>query len=123
MASTHTPRIWLEDLASTLSTIRSKAPRTYAGFDISASHFPHDEEKGAVSTYAVHDILAPFPEAYHGKFDGVHVRLLVLALKKEQIKVAAENAARLLSESSHVFCSFSVAIICKSYRSATFLDG
>jgi len=94
--------IWLEDLASTLSAIPSKAPRTYAGFDISASHFPYDEEKGAACSYAIHDILTPFPEAYHGKFDIVHVRLLVLALKKEQIKVAAENAAKLLKPQGYI---------------------
>lgn len=48
--------------------------------------------------FVAHDILKPFPEEYHGRFDVVHVRLLVLALKKEQIKLAAENVAALLSK-------------------------
>jgi hypothetical protein len=71
--------------------------RQYTGFDISASHFPSDNP-GLGMRYVVHDILEPFPEEFHGSHDMVHIRLLVLALKKDDIKTAATNVAALLSE-------------------------
>jgi SAM-dependent methyltransferase len=77
-----------------VNTLPSEAERKYTGFDISAQHFP--ETPLPNSTFEVQDILTPFPEAFHNQFDLVHVRLLVLALRKDQFEPAVKNVMQLL---------------------------
>jgi SAM-dependent methyltransferase len=89
----HHGSIWLQDLANALSQ-SSPADREYIGFDISAQHFPDSAPPNTV--FKIHNILEPFPADLHGQFDLVHIRLLVLALAKDQFKTAVHNALELL---------------------------
>lgn len=92
-------RIWLQQASRSLNTAATAdseaPPLACVGFDISDAHFPSTPRENM--TFVKHDMLKPFPQEYHGTFDLVHLRLMVLALKKEQITTAAENAAALLS--------------------------
>ncbi|EED13940.1 hypothetical protein TSTA_101760 [Talaromyces stipitatus ATCC 10500] len=92
--------IWLDDVAEKLEpdleATSSLTEREYAGFDISAAHFPANPRPD--TCYIVHDILEPFPNQFHNFYDVVNVRLMVLALKKYDIRVAAMNVAALLSK-------------------------
>jgi hypothetical protein len=45
----------------------------------------------------VHDILRPFPIAHRERYDLVHVRMLVSALKVEEYEVAVRNLVGVLS--------------------------
>lgn len=91
--------IWLKDLARRLSNPPS-LEREYFGFDISAKHFP--STPGKRMSFHQHDILEPFPVAFHGKFDLVHIRLLVLALKKTQFQTAVTNVIQLLKPGGYI---------------------
>jgi hypothetical protein len=84
-------RIWLEELHSNLGDSVN-----FTGFDISAAQFPKDGK----AEYIVHDMLKPFPAKYHGLYDLIHVRYLVLAFKKDQYAEAVQNLVPLLSVSS-----------------------
>ncbi|KAL9044267.1 MAG: hypothetical protein Q9214_002581 [Letrouitia sp. 1 TL-2023] len=77
------------------SPTAQKTGYEYHGFDISPAHFPQEQDG---FRFFQHDILTPFPFEFHGRYDVVNIRLLVLALKKEQFKTAAENAAQLLKK-------------------------
>jgi hypothetical protein len=57
--------------------------------------FPADEPE---IKWVVHDILKPFPAEYHGKFDLVQVRYMVVALKADAYKTAVDNVSALLSK-------------------------
>ncbi|KAH6711725.1 hypothetical protein BKA61DRAFT_611486 [Leptodontidium sp. MPI-SDFR-AT-0119] len=94
--------VWLQDL----STILSKTPtssnesRQYVGFDISRDFFP----KGHTSdfSYVQHNVLRPFPDEHLGKYDFVHVRLLIAALKEDDIPIALENVVELLAPGGYI---------------------
>lgn len=43
-----------------------------------------------------HNVLRPFPDEHLGKYDFVHVRLLIAALKEDDIPIALENVVELL---------------------------
>ncbi|EAW24575.1 uncharacterized protein NFIA_041530 [Aspergillus fischeri NRRL 181] len=58
--------------------------------------FERQSESKTDTCYTVHDILEPFPNKFHNPYDVVHVRLMVLAVKKDDIRVAAMNVAALL---------------------------
>ncbi|EFZ04275.2 LaeA-like methyltransferase [Metarhizium robertsii ARSEF 23] len=96
--------IWLQQASRSLNTAAtadSEAPPVACvGFDISDAHFPSAPRENM--TFVKHDMLKPFPQEYRGTFDLVHLRLMVLALKKEQIATAAENAAALLKPGGYV---------------------
>lgn len=76
----------------------TSGPRRFSGFDISDAQFPttHDGH----FKYQVQDILQPFSPAEHGKYDLVHARLLVTALKEEDYGRAISNLLPLLSKSA-----------------------
>lgn len=61
---------------------------------MSPAHFPtfHPEN----FHYDVYNILQPVPEGLKGKYDLVHVRLLVSALSKGDVNTAVGNLAQLL---------------------------
>lgn len=94
-------RVWLQDVSETL---RDKHPvqerRLFHGFDISDAQFPsaHDDE----FMFTVHDVLQPFPLSEHGRYDLVHVRLLMAALKEEDYGQVASNLHSLLSKSTTI---------------------
>lgn len=84
--------IWLRDLKKSLDT--PQVDRYYHGFDISSEQFP--ENPGAIQ-YSVHDLTVPFPQEHWGRYDLVHVRLLVAALEESDYKAAIANISRILS--------------------------
>lgn len=91
-------RRWLQDALSTLPLDQGTAGANAKsiGFDISDAHFPLEHQANV--EFITHDILQPFPQQLHEQFDLVHVRLLVLALKQNEIATAVKNVASLLSK-------------------------
>lgn len=90
-------RVWLRELAEEFSNGGYNLLET-VGFDISPDQF----FKNAVEEdkFVLWDMTKSFPKEYHGTFDVVHIRLVVLALKAEQIKGVVENLVELLSKNS-----------------------
>jgi hypothetical protein len=71
--------VWLLDVANSLSS----PSIVYHGFDISGLQFPINISQGLGNIkFSEHDILTPFPEEHLGKYDIVHLRLLVQALRE-----------------------------------------
>ncbi|KAJ5919850.1 hypothetical protein N7454_009685 [Penicillium verhagenii] len=88
--------VWLDDLAARLKSIPTGTgqQRQYDGYDISATNFPGSHPGNF--HYRVHNILQPVPDELKGKYDLVHVRLLVAALVKGDVKTAVDNLTELL---------------------------
>ncbi|KAK0118232.1 hypothetical protein ONS95_012535 [Cadophora gregata] len=88
--------IWLDTLAAYLEAFptNSGSKRQYDGLDITDANFPATKTENF--QYSVYNILHPVPEDLKGKFDLVHVRLLVSALSIGDTKTAVENIAQLL---------------------------
>ncbi|KAI7204406.1 hypothetical protein KC343_g7715, partial [Hortaea werneckii] len=84
--------IWLRSLAS---SSQSSPGWKYTGFDLSPEQFPRDPERKGVD-FRVLDILKPPPEEEKGKYDVVHVRLLVCGLKGTDWRHAGTNMLALL---------------------------
>ena len=84
-------RIWLLKLQPLLP-----AQCQLDGFDISPALFPPPDKRSSMSFYT-HNALAPFPERFLGKYDVVHVRLLVFVLAADQWTVVLQSLAHLLS--------------------------
>lgn len=99
------PSIWLEDVSEVLGP-GSQSSVYYHGFDISSQQFPKMQE---IIQFSVHDITKPFPEEHLGRFDLVHVRLLVAAIDESDYKSAIANIDAILSMSHPIrpeFCRF-----------------
>lgn len=88
--------IWLTDLANRLICVPTASgdTRQYVGFDLSPTFFPVTAPAGL--SFTTHNILTPFPDEHRGKYDLVHVRALVVALKKEELPGAVSNILSLL---------------------------
>lgn len=86
--------IWLREAAQELAT--SKEQIVLTGFDISAQQFPKDNTQAL--DFVVHNVVEPFPEEYHEKFDLVHVRLLSYALKAQDLEISVKNVIQIVSE-------------------------
>jgi len=94
--------VWLENLSTVLSktpTSDSK-PRQYVGFDISREFFPSNHDSSF--NYVQHNVLRPFPDEHLGKYDLVHARLLIAALKEDEIPIALENVLELLAPGGYI---------------------
>ncbi|KUL91145.1 hypothetical protein ZTR_00834 [Talaromyces verruculosus] len=94
--------VWLRDVQSYLDTtypIGNK--RYYHGFDISDEQLPKDRGDGSIH-FSLQNCLEPFPLEHHGRYDLVHVRLLVAALKESEYKTAVANIATLLKPGGHL---------------------
>lgn len=74
----------------------SDTKRYYHGFDISDVQFPKGPSDESIH-FSLQNCLEPFPLEHHGRYDLVHVRLLVAALEKSEYKTAVANIATLLS--------------------------
>ncbi|KAL1998550.1 hypothetical protein VTN02DRAFT_5977 [Thermoascus thermophilus] len=74
--------IWLKDVSTILDAIPTDRPRYYHGFDISADQFPSADGRGDLH-FSVQDAMKPFPAEHLNRYDLVHVRLLIGALKDE----------------------------------------
>ncbi|EED23100.1 conserved hypothetical protein [Talaromyces stipitatus ATCC 10500] len=66
--------------------------RRYHDFDISDKQFPKDSSHDTIQL-SLHNCLEPFPAERHGKYDLVHVRLMVAALKESDYKHVVANIA------------------------------
>ena len=86
---------WLNDLARSFPRPAASRVRL-VGFDISSSNYPSvNEEKVDL---VVHDFTRRFPAEYHGVFDVVHLRLLVYAIREEDVVRVVENVTELLRQ-------------------------
>lgn len=87
---------WLHDAihSNNLEPQSTAEQAQYVGFDISPAQFPAQKIPGV--DFAVHDASQPFPEKYHGIFDLVHIRYLVLAIREEQYAQILQNVTQLL---------------------------
>lgn len=85
-------RIWL------LETARTLPPTVHlSGFDISAAQFPNRAWLPENISLATLDITAPIPEEYRGRFDIVHVGLLVMAVRNNDPAALIRGLVDLLS--------------------------
>ncbi|KAF7904171.1 hypothetical protein EAF00_001505 [Botryotinia globosa] len=92
--------IWLRELAEEFTNGGYNLQETI-GFDISPDQFP--KNPAPENKFVLWDMTKAFPKEYHGTFDVVHIRLVVLALKVEQIKGVVENVVALLSGVDKMF--------------------
>lgn len=91
-----TLRIWLLEARDLLnSRVPNQEHRIFHGFDISAAQFPGSPPEGV--SFSCQDILKPFPPEHHGKYDLVHVRLLVTAFPEKEYETAVRNLVEILS--------------------------
>ncbi|KAL5001146.1 S-adenosyl-L-methionine-dependent methyltransferase [Aspergillus recurvatus] len=87
--------IWLHEVRDFLkSKVPNKEHRTFHGFDISAAQFPDPPPKDV--SFSCQDILKPFPPEHHGRYDLVHVRLLVTAFPEKDYETAVRNLVEIL---------------------------
>jgi hypothetical protein len=91
----------LSDVAAELSQYGS-GDLELTGFDISSAQFPKAPKAGF--EYVVSDMFRPFPTKYYKSFDVVHVRLVVLVVKVEQLRMVLENILALLSKLKFAWC-------------------
>ncbi|KAL5045656.1 hypothetical protein BDW71DRAFT_198150 [Aspergillus fruticulosus] len=93
--STESTRVWLLEARDLLnSEVPNKEQRTFHGFDISAAQFPDSPPEDV--SFSCQDILKPFPPEHHGKYDLVHVRLLVTAFPEKEYETAVRNLMEIL---------------------------
>ncbi|KAI0965548.1 S-adenosyl-L-methionine-dependent methyltransferase [Xylaria arbuscula] len=90
--------IWATELAA-------KLPETAIldGYDIDVIKFPDPQTLPKNVTLQFGDIFKPFaPEAY-GKYDVVHVKFLIFALKKDDWFLVVKNLTKLLAPGGFLF--------------------
>lgn len=83
--------IWLLDLA------RDHPKATLEGFDISSAQYPHPGWLPDNVHLNILDILRPIPADLRGKFDIVHVGLVVLVVENGNPSALLENLLTMLS--------------------------
>jgi len=70
------------------------------GFDISSAQFqPVPTQDNAEIYLSLQNCLDPFPAEHQGRYDFVHVRLLIGALRKVEYELAIKNIFDILSMS------------------------
>ena len=90
-------RIWLIDLGRQLHSVRLD------GFDISAGQYPPQEWLPGNISLTTLDVHEPIPEALHGKYDVVHVRLFLTVVRNDDPRPILANMLRMLSQSCFDF--------------------
>lgn len=86
------------------------------GFDISADLYPPPDSLPSNVTLAVRDLKQPFPEELHGRYDVVHLRLLITAMLRDDWEPAVCNVSALLKPGGYLQweeCDFTT---CKHLR-------
>ena len=86
---------WLMELAKSCDPTCQ-----FDGFDIVSVKFPDDSLLPKNVNLWEHNALKPFPARFRGKFDVVNLRLLVLALEKQDWEILTRNVRALLSMTS-----------------------
>ncbi|KAI9722764.1 MAG: hypothetical protein M1828_004460 [Chrysothrix sp. TS-e1954] len=74
----------------------------YTGFDIASTQFRAADALPAGVELLVADAKKPFPPEHHGKYDVVHLRLLVAALDAHEWETVARNCVQLLKPGGHI---------------------
>jgi hypothetical protein len=64
----------------------------FHGFDIFSDQFPAEHDS---LDFSIHDAMNPFPEEHLNRYDVVHIRLLVLAIKEGGIPTFVRNTIQL----------------------------
>ena len=90
--------IWLKDLAPTLPPTAK-----LDGFDFDPSKFPEQSTLPPNVSLQFGDVLQPVAPELHGRYDLVHVRLLLYALKVDQWQSVASNLSKLLAPGGWLF--------------------
>ncbi|KAM0344839.1 hypothetical protein ACHAPU_007221 [Fusarium lateritium] len=94
---------WLMDLDGRLRAHGSKNSTTFHGFDISDLQFPKlSKEQESRFKFSVHDVRKPFPQEHTGKYDLVHLRLLVWALPADEVDTVVANLYSLLKPGGYL---------------------
>ncbi|KAI0124803.1 S-adenosyl-L-methionine-dependent methyltransferase [Xylariales sp. AK1849] len=83
--------VWLRGLAEQLPP-----SSRLDGYDFDISKFPPEKTLPHNTRLSFGNILEPFPSELHGKYDVVHVRLLMFGLKTDQWDFACRNLTTLL---------------------------
>ncbi|OJJ85940.1 putative LaeA-like methyltransferase [Aspergillus glaucus CBS 516.65] len=86
--------IWLRDAATVLGmwNRNPSSPYYLHGFDISSAQFqPLPTQTNAEISLSLQNCLEPFSSEHHGRYDFVHVRLLIGALRKGEYELAIKN--------------------------------
>lgn len=89
--------IWLRDLAPELPS-----DARLDGYDVDQSKFIPSKDLPPNIKLSFGDILEPFPPEFLGKYDLVHARLLMFALKADQWLPAAANLRTLLKPNGYL---------------------
>ena len=90
--------IWAMELATKLSETA-----VIDGYDFDVTKFPDSNILPVNVTLQWADIFKPFPLEAIGKYDVVHVRFLVFALKKDDWILAVKNLTKLLAPGGFLF--------------------
>jgi 2-keto-3-deoxy-L-rhamnonate aldolase RhmA/pyoverdine/dityrosine biosynthesis protein Dit1/alpha-ketoglutarate-dependent taurine dioxygenase/SAM-dependent methyltransferase len=94
---------WLIDLDSRLRAQGESNKTTFHGFDISDLQFPTlSGDQHSRFNFSVHDVRKPFPEEHIGKYDLVHLRLLVWALPADDVDAVVANLTALLKPGGYL---------------------
>lgn len=99
-------RIWLSSLITAPKV--HPTDRLYLhGFDISSAQYPFSKDIAPTHELhlSTHDMRNRFPPKHRGRYDLVHLRLLVGALKEEDYLQSMRNIFELLS----TFLPFSIS--------------
>ncbi|KAI0878095.1 S-adenosyl-L-methionine-dependent methyltransferase [Hypoxylon argillaceum] len=90
--------IWATELAA-------KLPETAVidGYDIDVIKFPNQETLPSNVTLQFGDFFKPFPPEATGKYDVVHVKFLIFALKKDDWLQVVKNLTKLLAPGGFLF--------------------
>ncbi|KAL3458867.1 S-adenosyl-L-methionine-dependent methyltransferase [Aspergillus heterothallicus] len=91
--------VWLWEVQQTLGQVVASSERYFHGFDISSAQFPAAPNGFELS---VHDVLTPFPTEHHGRYDLIHVRLLVTALGESEFETAVQNISTILKPGGYL---------------------
>ncbi|KAE8139829.1 hypothetical protein BDV38DRAFT_291111 [Aspergillus pseudotamarii] len=91
--------IWLRRLSKWINSVPEAPPCHLHGFDISSDQFP--AEQGTID-FTIHDVTQPFPNEHLGRYDIVHIRLFVLALREPDLLKALENMIGLLRPNGYL---------------------
>ncbi|KAI1113872.1 S-adenosyl-L-methionine-dependent methyltransferase [Nemania sp. NC0429] len=72
------------------------------GYDISTALYPPPSSLSANISLGELDLKLPFPEHMHGKYDLVHVRMLILAMLPEEWEPVVRNLTTLLKPGGYL---------------------
>ncbi|RYC57960.1 hypothetical protein CHU98_g8252 [Xylaria longipes] len=72
------------------------------GFDLSSALYPSPTTLPPNISLGELDVKQPFPEHMHGKYDLVHIRMLVLAMLPEEWEPVVRNLATLLKPGGYL---------------------